>query len=37
MNLCINPRRGILNSIATAGLAFQTLWGGGGGGGTKGS
>ena len=33
MNLCINPRRGVLNSIATAGLAFQTLWGGG----TKGS
>ena len=30
MNLCINPRRGVLNSIATAGLAFQTLWGGGG-------
>ena len=27
MNLCINPRRGVLNSIATAGLAFQTLWG----------
>lgn len=29
MNLCIDTRRGVLNSIATAGLAFQTLWGGG--------
>lgn len=28
MNLCIDPRRGVLNSIATAGLAFQALWGG---------
>ena len=28
MNPYINTRRGVLNSIAAAGLAFQTLWGG---------